>query len=57
MSQEKWKVYSNGVILDGPFRGRWSEDNASLIRFEGAVYVSEDPATRNKILRTNSNDP
>ncbi len=57
LSQEKWKAYPDGVIPDGPFRGRWSEDNASLMRFEGAVYVPEDPATRNEILRANHDDP
>jgi transposase InsO family protein len=38
-------------------KGEWREDDASLVRCDGAIYIPNDPATRQEILRQNHDDP
>jgi hypothetical protein len=55
--KRKWKANPKNQVIRGPYRGRWCEDHAGLVRRDGAVYVPEDSATRAEILRVNHDDP
>jgi hypothetical protein len=55
--KREWEVHPEGVILKGPFRGRWCVDHAGLMRRDGLAYVPYDLATRMEILRANHDDP
>jgi hypothetical protein len=56
-TEQKWKAYPDNKVTEEPYRGRWCEDPAGLVRCDGAVYVPNDPATRAEILRVNHDDP
>jgi hypothetical protein len=55
--KQEWKAFPDNEVNEGPYRGRWCEDHAGLVRRAGAVYVPKDPATRAEILRVNHDDP
>lgn len=55
--EQRWKASPEGHVKKGPFRGRWREDHAGLVRCDGAVYVPKDHATRAEIMRVNHDDP
>ena len=58
-SGKGWEIYPNHTVLDGEkngFSGKWSVDDVKLVRCDGAVYVLNDPATRQEIIRANHDD-
>lgn len=53
----EWEAFPQGIIPKGIFKGKWTRDQASIVRRDGAAYVPRDPATRQEILRVNHDDP
>lgn len=56
-SEQKWNMYPEGRITNAPYKGIWNVDPAGLVRCDGAVYVPEDQAIRQEIIRVNHDDP
>ena len=45
------------VSPEASFKGRWTRDEKGLVRRDGMIYIPEDHATRNEILRAHHDDP
>jgi hypothetical protein len=44
-------------LSDGTPAGPWQLDSQGLLRHEGSVYVPEDPAIRQEVMKANHDDP
>ena len=55
----KWKhEVTTGRARDArPLESSWKVDPKGLLRYNGAVYVPNDQAIRQEIMRTNHDDP
>lgn len=56
-SEQKWNLYPYGKVKDPEFAGTWRVDYAGLVRRDGAVYIPDDPAIRQEVIRVNHDDP
>ena len=55
--REAWKKHASSKVSKCKFKGLWSQDKQGLVRYDGAVYVPNDPATRAELMRVNHDDP